>query len=168
MRRGIRRHGGRERRCRAAGGSAASLITHHPDACLQLLNALMDVGPTSRILGGPHSCSVILKRLILSSMKLFAGAPEVHGETHVPDLITSLDVHLRELMRHLGTMSPVMSSSGSSDVSVRDGEFDGTGTHSSRNSSRMNFNSSGDLHCDRGRRGWRKRSWMFEHFMRDL
>ena len=47
MRRGIRRHGGRERRCRAAWGSAASLSTHHPDACLQLLNALMDVSPTS-------------------------------------------------------------------------------------------------------------------------
>ena len=101
-------------------------------------------------------------------MKLFAGAPEVHGETHVPDLITSLDVHLRELMRHLGTMSPVMSSSGSSDVSVRDGEFDGPGMYSSRNSSRMNFNSSGDLHHDDVRRGWRKRSWMLEHFMRDV
>ena len=168
MRRSIRRHGGRERCCRAAGGSAVSLIAHHPDACLQLLNTLMDVSPTSRVLGGPHSSSTILKRLILSSMKLFAGTPEVHGETHVPDLITGLDVHLRELMRHLGTVSPVMSSSGSRDVSVRDGEFDGTGMHSSRNSSRMNFNSSRDLHRDDGRQGWRKRSWMLEHFMRDL
>ena len=168
MRRSIRRHGGRERRCRAAGGSTASLIAHHPDACLQLLNALMDVSPTSRILGGPHSCSVILKGLILSSMKLFAGAPEIHGETHVPDLITSLDVHLRELMRHLGTMSTIMSSSNSSNVCVRDGEFDGSGTYSSRNSSRMSFNSSGDLHRDDVRRGSKKRSWILEHFTRDV
>ena len=128
----------------------------------------MDVSPTSRVLWGPHSCSVILKALILSSMKLFAGAPEVYGETHVPDLITSLDLHLRALTRHLGTMSPVMNSSSSSDVCVRDGEFDGSGTYSSRNSLRMSFNSSGDLHRDDVRRGWRKRSWMLEHFMRDV
>ena len=132
--------------------SAASLITHYPDACLQLLNALMDVSPTSRILGGPHFCSVISKGLILSSMNLFASAPEVHGETHVLHVITSLDVHLRELMRHLETMSPVISSSGSSDVSFRDGKFDGAGMYSSMNSSRMNSDSSGDLHRDDGRR----------------
>ena len=68
-RRSFRRHGGRERRCRAAGSSAASLITHHPEACLQLLSALMDISPTSRVLGSLYSCSVILKGLILSSIK---------------------------------------------------------------------------------------------------
>ena len=70
-----------------------------------------------------------------------AGAPEVYGETDVFDLIKSLIVHLRKLMRHLGTMSPVVSSSSRSDASVRDREFDGAGTYSSRNSSRTNLNS---------------------------
>ena len=104
----------------------------------------------------------------MSSMKSFACAPEVHGKTHVPDFITRSEVHLRELMRHLGTMSSVMSSSGGSDVGVRDGEFNDARTYSSRNSSRVSFNPSGDLRCDDVRRWLRKRSWMFEHFMRDL
>ena len=75
----------------------------------------------------------------MSSMKTFACAPEVHGETHVPDFITRSEVHLRELMRHLGTMSSVMSSSGGSDVGVRDGEFNDARTYSGRNSSRVSF-----------------------------
>ena len=80
----------------------------------------MSGNSTSRLLESPHFCFVTSKELILSSMKLFTGAPEVYGEAHVPDLITSLHVHLRELMRHLETMSLVMNFSGSSDVRVRE------------------------------------------------